>query len=1076
MQFVVLVLIGAPGGSDELRFVSAERCGWADMIAKVCVRLALLTGIFIGCATAGAASSLPDQTEVAQLQGQIVRHIRFEGVAPERLAWLESTLSQTSGAPLDRDKVAASLRQLFASGLFGTVEAAAERGPEGVTLIFHGTPRMFIGIVTVNGAKGATVNTQLARAARLNAGTRFTEAKMAAALNGMRQVLSQNGYNEATIEHTLTQHREQQLTDIAFAVKSGPRLHVGAVEVTGDSGLTADQFRHLGHLRLNAPVDRDTVNRALAGVLSYYRRQKRFEAEIKLESQDFADHKVNYHFSAVAGPVVNVVVEGASLDEPRLKRLVPIFQEGSVDDDLLNEGNRRIRDYFQSLGYFDVKVDHQTRTASKGEVLIAYNVGLGDRRRVAKVEVEGNHYFDSATLQQLLSVHAATALEAHGDYSQALVSADVGALEAVYRNNGFSSVKVTPEALPGSTALANGTAGPAANPASELVVVYHIAEGLQQRVGSLRFEGNDHIDAATLAPLLNTEPGQLLSPRNLAGDRDTLATEYLRRGFDRVDIQVEETNSAGDPAKADVNFRITEGSQFFIGNLQLTGLHYTRPATIARAIVLRPGDPLSQAELEETQRNLYEYALFNEINVAIENPNGEETHKTVLLQATEARRWTFTYGGGFEVQTGTPVNGCQGLKASGVKDCTPSGKTGISPRLLAALTRNNLFGREQSASLQGNYGLLEQKINLIYQLPRLTANRKFGLTFTGGYANSQDVTTYVASRLEAGFRVTEDFNHPGAGLSRANTFVYGFDFRRVKVATDSLQVFPKFVDVLAAAVRVGGPSFTWLRDTRDNPVDTHRGTYTSFQEFLSAAPFGAEAHFNRIDTSSSSYYGFDKNRWVLARNTRYGQERAFGTGSAELLPLPERLYGGGPTSLRGYSVNAAGPRDPDTGFPIGGAGAFVNNLELRMPPPTLPYFGNSVSFVLFHDMGNIFNNSRDVWPSLIRIHQPDRDACKDLTGKIYDPITKTFTLPYPGGPTYSTGPTRSCSFNYFSHAPGMGLRYHTPVGPIRFDFSYNLNPPIYPINVDYGHKDPFDDQHVGEAGHFNFFFSLGQSF
>ena len=118
---------------------------------------------------------------------------------------------------------------------------------------------------------------------------------------------------------------------------------------------------------------------------------------------------------------------------------------------------------------------------------------------------------------------------------------------------------------------------------------------------------------------------------------------------------------------------------------------------------------------------------------------------------------------------------------------------------------------------------------------------------------------------------------------------------------------------------------------------------------------------------------------MLARNTRYGQERAFGSGSSELIPLPERLYAGGPTSLRGFSINAAGPRDPETGFPIGGAGALVNSTELRLPPPTLPWFGDAVSFVLFHDMGNVFTNAGDAWASALRIRQPDRDTCKVLT-------------------------------------------------------------------------------------------------
>lgn len=995
-----------------------------------------------------------------------MRRISFEGVAAERLISLQGHLPLVVAEPLDKEKLAASLRELFTTGLFDTVEALGRREGDGVAIVFRGTPRMFIGKVTVDGAKGATVNTQLERASRLNPGTRFTDAKMTEALAVMRQVLAQNGFNEPAIHYALTPHTVEQLTDVAFHVLSGPQARVGKVEVTGDAGMTVDEFRRLGHLRAGSAVTRETVGRALAGVLKHYRRENRLEAEIKLESQAYAGRRVNYGFTANRGPVVKVALEGASLEEDRLQRLIPIFEEGTVDDDLLNEGNRRVRDYYQSLGYFDVKVDHETKTPQAGEELIVYNVNLGAREHVARVAVEGNHYFDSATLEQLLSVHAANAVDRRGVYSQALVSSDIAALEGVYRNNGFSNVKVTVETGLKEAGQQGAPAASGEAAAAPLTVVYHIVEGQQQLVSSVRLEGNEHVDAQKLLPLMNTEAGQLLSPRNLAGDRDALITEYMGLGFEDARVDVEEKSEAGDSPKVDVVFRITEGNQFFVRNVLLTGLHYTRRSTVAPAITIHPGDPLSQAALEETQRNLYEYALFNEINVAVQNPNGGEAHKTVLLQATEARRWTFTYGGGFEVQTGTPVNGCQGLIASGAP-CTPSGRTGISPRILLALTRNNLFGREQSASIQGNYGLLEQKIDLVYQNPHVLRHRNFGLTFTGGYANSQDVTTYVASRIEAGFRVTQAFTRPGMGLSRANTMIYGYDFRRVKVAEDSLQVFPNYVSVLAAAVRVGGPSFTWLRDTRDNPVDAHRGTYTSFQDFLSAAAFGAEAHFNRIDTSWSSYYGFDKNRFVLARNTRYGQERAFGPAEGELIPLPERLYAGGPTSLRGFSVNAAGPRDPQTGYPIGGAGALVNNLELRLPPPTLPYFGNTVSFVLFHDMGNIFNNSGDVWPSLLRIHQPDRTDCMD-------PQSKTIPPENPPGPTLSTGPTGTCSFNYFSHAPGLGLRYHTPVGPIRLDFSYNLNPPIYPVTYDYSHPD--FAPHVGEAGHFNFFFSLGQTF
>ena len=316
-------------------------------------------------------------------------------------------------------------------------------------------------------------------------------------------------------------------------------------------------------------------------------------------------------------------------------------------------------------------------------------------------------------------------------------------------------------------------------------------------------------------------------------------------------------------------------------------------------------------------------------------------------------------------------------------------------------------------------------------------------------------------------RFTEHFNSPNRFFSKANTFVYELDFRRVKVQANSLQVFPQEISLLSTAVRVAGPALTWIRDTRDSPMDAHRGTYTAFQEFLSDKIFGAQAGFNRLDISNSSYYTFGKARYVLARNTRYGQERAFGTPSEELIPLPERLYAGGATSLRGFSINAAGPRDPQTGYPIGGAGALINSTELRLPPPTLPWFSNTLSFVIFHDMGNIFTNASDAWASALRVHQPDRDTCKII------PAT-SLNVPPPSGPPTSTGQQGQCSFNYFSHAIGTGLRYHTPAGPIRLDFSYNLNTPIYPVI--YNYSNPSAPTTVGEANHFNFFFSLGQTF
>ena len=1053
--------------------------------------------------SASQTDALPDvhgQQALRSWEGKPVLRIDFTGVSASRMEPLPHQLAQHAGAPLHATAVSQSLRRLYSTGLYDSISVEGSLENDSVVLTFRGTPRTFVGIVSVTGAKGANTNSLLERVSRLNPGTRFTPSALDRAEAAMRRSLAQSGYYEPVFEHTLVEHPADQLVDILYTVDSGPQARIGSVDVTGQTGLSQTDFLKYSKLKPGKKVTQDASSKALDGIENYYRKSERLEADVKLESKNYlvAQKAVDFQFSANRGPIVHVLVDGVSLSQEKIRKLLPIYQEGSVDDDLLNEGNRRLENYYQRLGYFDVKATHDERPPTADLVEILFHVRLGARHRVGSVTITGAKYFDLPTLQERLSVRAHDSFDREGVYNQALLASDVGALQAIYQNNGFAQVKITPEtldednqghailAMPSSKSVVAAT--PAHGKDVGLRIVYHIDEGPQQRVHSVQITGTEKIAPEKLAAMLNTSAGQPLSPESLAGDRETLLTYYLSRGFDQAQVEVTQTilpaattPNADDESslkghdfgradetkkksralapegsgQVDIVFRITEGEQVFLRRVLITGLHYTHPGTIARSITMREGQPLDQTALLDTQRNLYDLALFNEVNPVIQNPTGQEPSKTVLLQLTEARRWDISYGGGFEVQTGT-VNG------SG--NSNPNGTVGASPRGVLQISRINLFGSDQTVSLRGNLGLLEQRVDFVYQYPHIFRDKNLNFSFTAGYNNSQDVVTYSASQLEGSLRLTEKFLGDHHWLSKANTFVYQFVYRRVKVDSNSVQLPADEIPILLEAVRVGGPSFNWVRDTRDAPLDAHHGTYTSFQEFISSAIFDSQANFNQVDVSNSSYYQFGHDRFVLARNTRYGQERAYGQPQDEEIPLPERLYAGGGNSHRGFGVNSAGPRDPQTGFPIGGAGVFVNSTELRMPPPTLPYVGNQLSFVLYHDMGNVFTNASDIWPSFLRFRQQNRAGCRNLTAG------------EPTGTVTSTGTQGTCTFNYFSHALGLGLRYRTPVGPVRVDFSWNLNPPIYPVTYDATKDINLAKPYVGEGAHFNFFFSLGQSF
>jgi outer membrane protein assembly factor BamA len=466
----------------------------------------------------------------------------------------------------------------------------------------------------------------------------------------------------------------------------------------------------------------------------------------------------------------------------------------------------------------------------------------------------------------------------------------------------------------------------------------------------------------------------------------------------------------------------------------------------------------------------------------------------VLVQLTEAKRWDVTYGFGFEAQTGTPSFGPGTTGTRGT--AAQNGNAGVSPRVSLDVSRINLGGTQKSLTLHTTYGLLETVATLSLNNPQLFGHPSLTATVSGGYSNVQNITTFQASTLQGDFRVTQKYK-------KADTFIYDFQYRRVSVNPNSLEITPNLVSQFSEPVTVGGPEFTFFHDTRDpSPLDAGRGQYFSVSEFFSYGTFGAQTNFSSTDFSHSSYYTFGKKKYVFARNTRVAFQNYMGgssgvndlssinaiancSGSAgdpnsllvtnatcNPVPLPERLYAGGATSHRGFGINAAGPRDLTTGYPVGGSAAVVNSFELRLPPPTLPVVGNSVSFVLFHDMGNVFRYPGDMFKSIRNFRQPNEQSCRDLG---HDANGNTiFVNPGPPStnPTYYGQYAGKCSFNYYSHSVGVGARYKTPVGPIRVDFSYNLNPPIYPVFTDYTDNGPY----LGKASHFNFFFSIGQAF
>jgi len=1038
----------------------------------------------VSTATSVTNTLTPLPTTIWDKSGSNVTDVRFEGVTFASSDPIFSELTQKTGQPLDPDKVRADLRRLFASGRYRDISVSGAADGTGLTLIYAGTPRFYVGRIQITGVTQERLASLLEFATKLDPGTPFTEAQIPAAVEGVKQTLAENGFYEGTVKVDTTRDDVNHQVNATFTVNVGPQARVGAVTVGGkDPGITVADFRKKGKLdcsklalkfrkHCQVKVGRETTSTALSDVRSYYQKKDRLEATVSMQKQTYDEpvKKLNYDFVDEQGPIVKVVINGAKISKSRMHLLVPIFEEGAVDRDLINEGGFNIRDYLQQQGYFNVQSTVKYLGKGTGNVTVEYDVTEGQRHKVTGVTIKGNKYFDTDLLEELLRVHKADAYVRNGKYSTQLVNADVDSILSLYRANGFSAAKVT-------SAVKDIDTAPNGQPlkVAQIQVTFTVEEGTQQKFGAVQFAGVDPSREKTVHALLNAQSGQPFSLITLSGDRDAVLSYYIAHGFDHAKIEIAQNVEKDDANKTDVTLNVTEGQQVFIDKVLLSGIVHTKPSIVERQLRVHAGDPLDQAALLETQRRLYNLALFNEVNAAIQNPTGNAPAKNILVQLTEAKRWDVTYGFGFEAQTGTP-----GITTGQTRGNTAAqnGQAGVSPRVSLDVSRINLRGTEDSLTLHTTYGLLEEVATLSFNNPQLLGHRNFTGTISGGYSNVQNISTFASSTLQGDVRVTQK-------IKKADNVIYDFQFRRVSVNPDSLEITPNLIPQLSEPVTVGGPGITYFRDTRDpTPLDAKRGQYFSIQEFIASSKFGSDTDFNKVDMSQSTYYTFGKHKYTFARNLRVGFENSFGpnpnaasSGAGQIgvastacsgallvlnptcisVPLPERLYAGGATSHRGFGINDAGPRDLTTGYPVGGTGVVVNTFELRLPPPTLPVVGDSISFVIFHDMGNSFQYVGDMFKSVKNFHQPNQQTCRNIT--------------IPAGQTQDTA-VGTCNFNYYSHAVGLGLRYGTPVGPIRVDFSYNLNPPIYPVFNDYTGAAPY----VGQASHFNFFFSIGQSF
>ncbi len=974
-----------------------------------------------------------------------------------------------AGKPLDRDEVRESLRRLYQTGDYEDLQAVRTAVPGGVRLDFVVRENFFFNQVQFAGLVAPPSDASAAAAMQINLGHPYRKDALDEALSRLGETLREEGFYEAKLSAETVPHPESRQMDVTVRVLPGPRARAGEIRLLNHTAYPDRELLSRSKLKTGKEITLSRLQSAGARIRKFLVKKGHLSARTAVHRGEFDAGKktIPLELEVFEGPRVKVVGTGAKLSSRDLKKLVPVYQEGAVDTDLLEEGLRNIRERLERNGFFDIEASYttETRALKKNgsgwageEEVITYRIERGDRHTLVGIEITGNRYFNEELLRGRLKTLTA-AYASPGRFSRRLLEADSQSMRDLYIANGFLQVKVDAQALDNY----KGNEG-------DLLVRFVIQEGTQTRVASLSLEGNHAFREEELLGVIGSTPGQPYSEFNVASDRDNILALYYNEGFPeaRFRAAAEKISPPPPPVPAETNgiarqtaaapafdqyrltYRIEEGPQVRVRRIFYSGYRHTRPGVVRREVRVRPNAPLRQGEVVESQRRLYNLGVFNRVTIEPQNPSGTDPDKNVVVLVEETKRYTIAYGGGMEVQRLASRTNPTGGEWRG------------SPRGIFEVAKLNLTGRADTLSLKLRSSTLQGRALLGYSVPNTFGKKQFSFQAAAFAEKTRDISTFNERRYEGSVQLTQ-------AVTPLTTLLYRYSFRKVLVG--DVRIPEQEIPLFNQPTLVSEFGMTWFRDRRDNPSNATLGSFNSVDVSLADTKIGSSASFLRIFAQNSTYHSITR-RLSFARSVRFGILQPYRDTSSltfpapisapfpTVIPLPERFFSGGGTSMRGFALNQAGPRDgvvcdPVTaicsvaGFPVGGQAELILNQEFRFPM-RLPYIGKNLGGALFYDAGNVFSRLSRM---TLRLSPPK---------PVFDPLNPT-----------------QCQFNctnelnYFAHMIGFGVRYSTPVGPIRVDLGYQLNRPTFVIPCTSGAA---NCQQAGRLPRFQIFFNLGAPF
>lgn len=968
------------------------------------------------CARLLAASAMallvaarPAAADVRDYLGRPLADVRVEvGGQPLTDPSVLQLIETRVGEPLSMEHIRESLDHLVGLTRFEDIRVFAEAStvrPGAVMLRWVLVPVQRIGEFTLT---GRTDIGDLRGEVISRLGASLLRAQVPEIEQILRELYADRGYRRPTIQSQIRPTRAAEIVDVTVVIDAGVRTLVGGVTVTGEAREPPAATIAALRIERGRPYDRADLSARTAAFEQDLRDRGYYEARVTVSTQ-FSDDEssVALAVSIDRGPRVRVVFAGDPLPENRREELVPIRQERSVDLDLLEDASRNIEAYLRREGYRSATARY-VRAVTGGEMVLTFTVERGPLHRLRAIEVLGHRALPLATIAPLLR------LEPGEPYVDGRVAAIAAAVTELYRVRGYARAAVKADITVGADQVDGGET---VRPVSVRLL---IDEGDLTTVGSVEIDGAR--DVGTIRGLVALQPGRPFYRPQLDADRDAIERWYRNDGFQNVRVEVQSSLSQGG-STINLRWTIAEGPRTVIDRVLVSGNRHTSAELVRREVGLVSGQPLGEDALIEAQRRLASLGLFRRVRI-VELPHASANRRDVLVEVDEAPSTTIAYGGGVEA----------GRRARTGDAGEAVDRIEVAPRGFFEVTRRNLWGGNRSISVftrvslrardpaidattdEGGYGFNEYRVLGTFREPR-PFGRPGDLQFT--------------AFLEQAIRASFNFTRRGGQLEYSRRLSdqltvsgrYALDTTRLfdqKIAIEDRVNIDRFFPQARLSTFTGSV----LRDSRNDVLDPERGTLLGVDATLAARALGSENGFIKSFVQAFWYRRLPGasgltvvlgGRVGLAEGFERLADRVDSSGTPVVgpdgqlervlvddVPARERFFAGGGTTVRGFVLDRLGTCtaapicDPETdtlsdlGFPTGGNGLVVLNLELRTA------YWKGLSGVGFVDAGNVFKRANQIAVDELR------------------------------------------------PAVGFGLRFRSPIGPVRGDLGFNLNPRTLP--------------------------------